>query len=72
MLYLLKLKTKKVFYDISYGYVVRAKNADQARKLACSFGGDNSSDWVDPTRTSCRILKSKGPYGVILKDFNAG
>lgn len=60
-------------YDVALGFVVRAKNEDQARIFASERRGDEGSEaWLDPTRTSCEVLTDGGTRGVIMRGFNAG
>ena len=68
-------------YDEAQGFVVRAKDARSARKLAQAQGGDEVRDWgpkgeipfwTNPRLTTCQELKPEGPERVILRDFNAG
>lgn len=73
MLYILKLRPSNEAYDCAYGFVVRTKTPNHARKLASSMAGcEGQNSWLSSKFSSCRILKSEGSPEVILRDFNAG
>jgi hypothetical protein len=56
--------------DVAMGFVVRAKNEDQARIFASEQRGDEgSAAWLDPARTSCAVLTARGAPGVIIRDY---
>jgi hypothetical protein len=61
-------------YDEHAGFVIRADTAKKARKLAGTVPGSMSEAdlWLDPTRSTCSILKHEGPEEVILEDYRAG
>lgn len=59
-------------YEIVNKFIVRATSARQARKLASEKCIDEGPDvWLDPTRSSCSLLKQEGKAGVIAKEDNA-
>ncbi len=64
---------KRLSYDCAYGFVVRAHSAVSARRLAGKRRGDEKEKfWLDPTLSSCSLLKPDGEEGVVLQDFRAG
>lgn len=72
------------WYDKAFGFVVRAKNEQEAREFATADAGDESrgefldgktadtkQPWIDPKYSSCVELTAKGESGVVIKDFAA-
>ena len=67
-------------YDKVESIVIRAKDENEARKIADKNAGDENSNfpilnarpWLDGKYTICYQLRSKGKSGVICKDYNAG
>jgi hypothetical protein len=60
-------------YDSAYGFVVRARNPQEARSLAAKQCGDEGSGvWMDPKRNRCVCLTGRGNPGVIVRDFLHG
>jgi len=62
------------WYDKYFGFVIRAKNPNSARKLAHSNAGDekffgDDSVWLNKNYTSCKELKSEGEEDLIIEDF---
>lgn len=62
-------------YDKIYGFVVRAENQEEARKLAqgqCGsegfFKGQRIAPWLTLLYTSCEELRSEGEQGIVLMD----
>lgn len=67
--------------DYHDGFVVVAKSARDARKMASRWSSDDMSprtlypEWLDRTQTTCLKLgvpSGKVPAGVVLASFNAG
>jgi hypothetical protein len=60
-------------YDFKNGFVIRAADATQARKIAARNHSDEGEEtWLDPKKSRCRAVKEAGRAGVILTDFHAG
>jgi hypothetical protein len=64
-------------YDSYEGFVVRAKNEDQARAIAQARIADERLDnehfWLNPKYSSCEVLTARGgQVGILLASFNAG
>jgi hypothetical protein len=68
------------WYDKAFGFVVRANDEEQARKLVARQAGDELRDnkknpWRDETLTSCKeIGNAKVPHGgaeILLRDFKS-
>jgi hypothetical protein len=60
-------------YDVACGFIVEAATEKDAREMAASESGDEGSRaWIDPTLSTCELLKLTGRPGIILRDFNAG
>lgn len=61
------------WYDKADGFVVRAQNVKEARKLAADCHGDEGrSVWLNAQITTCVELTADGPPEAILRDFSAG
>lgn len=63
-------------WGTAQGFVVRADDEAQARRLADSYAGGETDEWhtpahpwLDPTYTTCVELTGDGPAEVILRDF---
>lgn len=70
-LWLLKLPPEQGRYDCAYGFVVRAKSVEEARKFASQFAGDEGKQvWL--SEASCEEIAKTEPAGVILRDFRNG
>lgn len=72
MIYLLKrVRGHEKANDEFQGFVVRASSEEQARKMV-----DDRNCWdddfLDPKKTTCEKLLSKGKSEILLEDFNAG
>jgi hypothetical protein len=63
-----------ITYDCTYGLVVRAATAEEARAIAAehSVGAEGKRAWLDATFSTCEELTTQGTPGVILTDFHAG
>ena len=61
-------------WDEYDAFVIRAKNEDEARKLAAKEGERSfeSVHWLDKTVSTCEEIKIKGDKEIILSSFNAG
>lgn len=62
-------------YDILAGVVIRAKDARQARRIASKEEYDpfwDTTNLLDPKRSTCEQLKPEGKSGIILSDYRAG
>ncbi len=60
-------------WDCAWGFVVRARDEQSARKHAADECGDEGEGaWLDPGLTSCVPLAGKGAAGVVMKDFLSG
>lgn len=56
--------------DEAYGFVVRAKSAKSARRLAGEQAGDEGPGaWLDEKRSDCVTLSHDGPEIVLLRDL---
>lgn len=52
------------------GCVVRAETEDLARKVASSKAyGEGRNLWLDPEKTTCKVLESEGPRCSILESY---
>lgn len=82
-LYLLK-RIEHSGYDEAAGFVVRAKSPRAARKIIAGgwhgrpgtllpwSGAEGDQTWLDPKRSTCRVLTTDGKPGVVLRDFLHG
>ena len=69
------------WYDKAFGFVVRAENEEEARKLANEKGGDETGEishsiyrtggdpWLDANFSECVELTEEGNKGVIICDY---
>lgn len=72
-LYILKRLIGRPVYDANNGFVIRAHDAADARRMASENNGDEgAATWLDPDLSTCAELTDDGERGVILQDFNAG
>lgn len=55
----------------AFGFVIRAKNENEARKLAYENGHDEKNGWLDSKYSTCEELKNDGEAGLIMEDFHA-
>ena len=65
-------KIERLEYDCDQpaGFVIRAESEAAARAVAAANCGDEGPDqWTDPTLSTCELVESDGPEGVILRDF---
>ncbi len=60
--------------DYRDGFVIRARNETQARKLASgSCGGEGAEVWLNCEKSVCETILTKDvKAGIILSSFNAG
>jgi hypothetical protein len=60
-------------YDKVRGFVVRAKDSSEARRLAGDQAGDEgASPWLSEEYSTCAELKKSGVAGVLVRDFVNG
>lgn len=60
-------------WDCAFGFVVRAKDEDQARLLALMNHGDETEfAWRDPKQTTCVELTAEGEAEMIIRDYCNG
>lgn len=69
------------WYDKVFGFIVRAKTEEEARKMANEQGGDETGPvrnrvyrtggdpWLNPEYSTCEELSKEGEAGVIMRDF---
>ena len=63
----------KPAYDKAYGFMVRAKDAGEARRLASDQAGDEGRDaWLSEKYSTCVELQKSGPASVLMRDFVNG
>jgi hypothetical protein len=63
---------EEIGYDCAQEFVVRARNEEQARKLASEDPGDEGAEfWLDKKRSACLEILS-GPPCIIMRDYKAG
>lgn len=70
-LYLLS-RTDDIDYDQYDAILVRAKNEEEARKLAAEHAGGTPWDGWTPENIKCEIVSNKGVAEVIIGSYNAG
>ena len=67
------LTRNQTSYDEAREFVVRAPSEPMARRYAAEQAGDEGRDaWLDPSRSTCELLTTKGEAGVIVRDFHEG
>ena len=60
-------------YDEMLGFVIRAKTALDARRIASEKRGTESKiEWLDVLKSTCVEIEQEGEECVILDSFNAG
>lgn len=68
------------WFDKAFGFVVRANDEEEARRIANSNGGDEvnkrkedafSNPWLHAEYTVCEELTNEGVKGVIIRDFHS-
>ena len=60
------------WYDKAFGHIVRATTEQQARQFAADACGDEGKHaWIDDMQSSCVLLSTDGPDGVVMTDFHA-
>jgi len=69
------------WYDKAFGFIIRAENEEEARKIANKNGGDEvgkishkvyrtgGDPWLDANFSECIELSTDGEKGVIMRDF---
>jgi len=71
-LYILNNITSGPSFEINHTIVVRAKSPERAHQLASSVAIDEGPQiWLDPEKSTCEWLESKGNEEVIITDNNA-
>jgi hypothetical protein len=63
-------RTGYTTYCEARGYVIRAKDADEARQLA--FARMEDKCWKNPAFSDCAMLTDSGEPGVVLEDVYEG
>jgi len=71
-LYVLRpIKEWDPYYDMAWGFVIKAHSAKEARVLAQSEAGDEGDNaWLDSEITTCKQLQSTGKVEIVLRDFH--
>jgi hypothetical protein len=65
------LKPWTPWFDCMFGFVVRARDEEAARRLASSKAGDEGPEaWLAPESSTCVELMADGPEGVVMEDYN--
>ena len=61
-------------YDTFQGFVIRARDAKQARALAVARCHDNEhkTTWGDPARTTCEPIRLDAESGIVMADYLGG
>lgn len=63
------------WYDKAFGFVIRAENEEQARKIADENAGDENyggeHPWLNSKQSTCVLLTNEGKQELVLRDFNA-
>jgi len=65
-------------YDKVFGFVIRAKNESEARKIANQNAGNENGSlgvknpWLDINYSTCEVLSKTGESEVIMSDFVSG
>ena len=66
------------WYDKAFGFVIRANDEEEARKIADSNAGDeneryitikNNHPWLDEKYSTCNELTTDGESELIITDF---
>lgn len=67
-------KTETIGYDCNIGFVIAAKDENQARAIADAEAADEGKGfWIDAARSSCtEIVRGNLKPGIVLESFNAG
>ena len=75
-LWLLETIEDRGIWDIHVGFVIRAADEAEARRIAEKEAEEEWSPapgyWLDPARSSCIAVATDGEPGIILADYNAG
>jgi hypothetical protein len=71
------------WYDKAFGFIIRAENEQEARKIANENGGDEVGEvshnvyrtggdpWLDANFSQCIEITNHGEKGVIIKDLRS-
>ncbi len=62
-------------YDSYTSFIIEAKSAHRARKIAQEEGGDETNNgpfWTDVKLTGCAELKLCGMEGIVSSSFKVG
>lgn len=72
------------WYDKCFGFIIRAKTEEEARKIAHKNAGDENrgefmgekisntkTPWLDDTYSTCVELEKDGESGVIIEDYRS-
>lgn len=71
--YVLTLHRTRENWDIARGFVVQARDEDEARYHASeNAGGEGGQAWLNRSDSDCELLTGEGNARVILRDFKAG
>ena len=61
------------YYDEAQSMIVRAIDPAEARQLASEAAKDEGADvWMNRQKSTCKIIKRKGPAEVLMVDMRAG
>ena len=62
----------KPWYDKAFGFVLRAQNISQARRMASMNCGDEGEQaWLNARWSTCEELTSDGEPGFIMFDIHS-
>ncbi len=71
----LLMRTDRPGWDEFLGFVVRAEEEPEARRVASEFtyGDEGRRLWEDPSQVRCEYIgEGPGVAGVVLESFQAG
>jgi len=76
-LFLLELNKDLQDWDCNLGFVIRAADEEEARKMISEdiekTSGDEGKDaWLDPKSSSCQEILRNGEKAIILNSFRSG
>ena len=69
------------WFDKAFGFVIRAENEEEARRMANDNGGDEcgpishsvyrtgGNPWLDADYSTCEPLTDEGDAEVVIRDF---
>lgn len=66
------VKRNNYDYDEYVSFVVRAKSAKTARKLASGACGYGRGEFLDPAKSTCVVLPAEGPAAVVHDHYRSG